>query len=152
MEEQRYALYKGETYIMQGTVEEIAEARGILVSTVKFMRSKSYRDRIKAHRKEKGGSLVLMKLDGSELEDVKKKCYGCGAEFVPGPGTKGNYCKMCTRINWQEKEQKKKAKQTRTKESKQKKADAFEAKVRAASAAGISYGKYIALHERGIRL
>ena len=96
MEEQRYALYKGETYIMQGTVEEIAEARGILVSTVKFMRSKSYRDRIKAHRKEKGGSLVLMKLDGSELEDVKKKCYGCGAEFVPGPGTKGNYCKMCT--------------------------------------------------------
>jgi hypothetical protein len=41
-----FAVYKGDQYLMDGTLREIAEARGITLSSAKFMTYPSYRKRI----------------------------------------------------------------------------------------------------------
>jgi hypothetical protein len=41
-----FAVYKGDKYIMDGTLQEIADARGITLSSAKFMTYPSYKKRI----------------------------------------------------------------------------------------------------------
>lgn len=48
-----YALYKGEQFLDVGTMKELAQRRGVKVSTIKFMASS------KAHGRNKAGKRTL---------------------------------------------------------------------------------------------
>lgn len=68
MEDTRvFALYKGDTYIMDGTIREIAKARGCTVRSIKFLLTEAYRKRMEqreANRKKPSkGCLTMIYLD-----------------------------------------------------------------------------------------
>ena len=62
-----YAVYKGDKYLMDGTIREIARARGIKEETVKFLLSPAYKRRNDArdrNRKNKSpGYITLTMID-----------------------------------------------------------------------------------------
>jgi squalene cyclase len=62
-----FALYKGDTYITQGTIREIAKYRGCTERTISFYLTDSYQKRLKnmeKNRKRRSkGNLVLVYLD-----------------------------------------------------------------------------------------
>jgi len=62
-----FALYKGDTYITQGTIREIAKYRGCTKRTISFYLTDSYKKRLKnmeKNRKRRSkGNLVLVYLD-----------------------------------------------------------------------------------------
>lgn len=60
---QIYALYKGEKYIMQGTIRELAERRGVSESTMRYYRYESYLERAKGPNRIK-----LVALEGEFAE------------------------------------------------------------------------------------
>jgi DNA-binding NarL/FixJ family response regulator len=55
-----YALFKGEQMVAIGTVEEIAEERGVKPKTIQFYKSKVYQRRAKS---EVNNRLQLIKLE-----------------------------------------------------------------------------------------
>ncbi|GAB0167472.1 LuxR C-terminal-related transcriptional regulator [Lysinibacillus sp. CTST325] len=55
-----YALFKGEQMVAVGTVEEIAEERGVKPGTIKFYMSRVYQRRAKS---EVNNRLQLIKLE-----------------------------------------------------------------------------------------
>lgn len=59
MAEKVYALYKGEQNLMDGTLEQIARARGISLETARFMTSPVYRKRAEAAKR---GRLELVEI------------------------------------------------------------------------------------------
>lgn len=66
-----YALYKGDEYITDGTLEELARKTGKKEATLKFMTTPSYVSRISDK------ALRLVSLG----EESYKKCVMCGKEF-----------------------------------------------------------------------
>ncbi|MBR6268532.1 MAG: hypothetical protein IKR28_09405 [Selenomonadaceae bacterium] len=63
-----FALYKGDKYLMDGTISEIAEARGCKKETIRFLNSPAYRRRAaksetESKRKSRG-RLALIYLEG----------------------------------------------------------------------------------------
>lgn len=66
-----YALYRGETYLMDGTLEEIAKARGVKRVTLQWMLRPSYRKRYLKPpvRVQKRNCLTLTRLDDDEDAD-----------------------------------------------------------------------------------
>ncbi|MGE7838026.1 hypothetical protein [Viridibacillus arvi] len=54
-----YALYKGENYLIDGTLDEIAEARGVSRETILFYGTPTHQKRIKNVNK----CLLLVKLE-----------------------------------------------------------------------------------------
>ena len=62
-----YAVYKGDEYLMDGTIPEIARARGIKEKSVKFFLTPAYRRRKKIqdqNRKNKSpGYITLTMID-----------------------------------------------------------------------------------------
>jgi len=59
MAEKIYALYKGEQNLMDGTLEQIARARGISYETARFMTSPVYKKRVE---NAKRGRLELVEI------------------------------------------------------------------------------------------
>lgn len=66
-----YALYKGDEYVTDGTLEELAEKTGKKLASLKFMTTPSYHSRIGDK------ALRLVSLG----EESYKKCVVCGKEF-----------------------------------------------------------------------
>ena len=54
-----YALYKGEQFICDGTVEEIAKYTGKTIRTVRFYRYECYKKRVK----ENNNRLIMIELE-----------------------------------------------------------------------------------------
>ena len=50
-----YALYKGDKFITEGTIKEIAEYTGLKESTIKYYGTNAYLKRVKPHKHNKGG-------------------------------------------------------------------------------------------------
>lgn len=67
-----YALYKGDEYIADGTLEELSKKTGRKEASLKFMKTPSYYGRIGDK------ALRLVSLDE---EESYKKCVVCGKEF-----------------------------------------------------------------------
>lgn len=51
-----FAVYKGDKYVMDGTLQEIAEARGIALNSARFMTYPAYRKRIEERLKKNPNS------------------------------------------------------------------------------------------------
>ena len=66
-----YALYRGDTYLMDGTLEEIAEKRGVKRVTLQWMLRPSYAKRYLSPPKRvpKRQCLTLTRLDDDEDAD-----------------------------------------------------------------------------------
>jgi hypothetical protein len=69
-----FAVYKGDKYIMDGTLQEIADARGITLSSAKFMTYPSYRKRIAERMKRNPDSecVTLTYLSGRKKREWPK--------------------------------------------------------------------------------
>lgn len=52
MAEKIYALYKGEMNLMDGTLAQIARARGVSVDTIRFMTRPIYQKRVLAAKRD----------------------------------------------------------------------------------------------------
>lgn len=61
-----YALYKGDKYLMDGTLRQIADRRGVKIETLWWMLSPAYRKRCAQYRNE--NRLVLVKLANEDDE------------------------------------------------------------------------------------
>lgn len=57
-----YALYKGDELIGSGTLEELAEMRGVKPSTIYFYSMPTYQNRYKP-KKSRSNRLIAIKLD-----------------------------------------------------------------------------------------
>lgn len=57
-----YALYKGEECLHIGTAKEIAQAKGIKVESVRFMRTPAYERRLN-RRKNSKNAMILFELE-----------------------------------------------------------------------------------------
>ena len=64
-----YALYRGDTYLMDGTLEEIAEKRGVKRVTLQWMLHPTYRKRYLEGRRKDGRPHVCLAL--TRLDDDK---------------------------------------------------------------------------------
>ncbi len=55
-----YALYKGENYVCDGTIDELVTLLGAKPATVKFYATPSYRKRVEARlERKRSGSIIL---------------------------------------------------------------------------------------------
>lgn len=64
-EDEEYALYKGEDFIEIGTLQELADLRGVQLKTMKFYLTPTYQNRI-AERKNARDYITLSKLEDEE--------------------------------------------------------------------------------------
>jgi len=69
-----FAVYKGDKYIMDGTLAEIADARGITLNSAKFMTYPAYKKRIaKALEKNPNSKCVtLTYISGRRIREWPK--------------------------------------------------------------------------------
>jgi hypothetical protein len=69
-----FAVYKGDKYIMDGTLAEIAEARGIALNSARFMTYPSYKKRIEAQLKRNPNSkcVTLTYIGGRRIREWPK--------------------------------------------------------------------------------
>lgn len=69
-----FAVYKGDEYIMDGTLQEIAEARGIALNSAKFMTYPCYRKRIEERKKNNPDSecVTLTYIGGRRVREWPK--------------------------------------------------------------------------------
>jgi len=58
-----YALYKGDTILAFGTIEQIATKTKVKVNTIKFYNSNTYRKRIAKRKSKKCRELTLIEDD-----------------------------------------------------------------------------------------
>jgi len=68
LSERIYAVYEGETNVMDGTLEEICAKRGIKYATARMMVSESYRKRL-GSRKSRKNHIELVRIDNFNEED-----------------------------------------------------------------------------------
>ena len=65
-----FALYKGDTYLMDGTIREIAKKRGVKESSIRFLTTPAYHKRISnkiaTQKKPTKGYLEIVCLDGDD--------------------------------------------------------------------------------------
>lgn len=95
-----YALYKGDEYIADGTLEEIAEKTGLKKSSLKWMLTPG------AKKRSGAGSSVLVCI--SE-EIYVKKCVVCGKPFQAKSHPNKKYCSVSCRQKAQKLKDKKMA-------------------------------------------
>lgn len=69
MKIQEYALYKGENILCIGTAKDIAKDQNVLIATVMFYGTNTYKNRLKK-RKNTKNSRILVVLD--EEKDYEK--------------------------------------------------------------------------------
>lgn len=62
-----YALYKGEECLHIGTAMEIAQAKNIKVTSVRFMRTPAYQRRLN-RRKNSKNAMILIEIEEDENE------------------------------------------------------------------------------------
>lgn len=69
-----FAVYKGDKYIMDGTLQEIAEVRGITLNSARFMTYKSYKKRIEERLKKNPNSecVTLTYISGRRIREWPK--------------------------------------------------------------------------------
>jgi hypothetical protein len=69
-----FAVYKGDKYIMDGTLQEIADARGITLSSAKFMTYPSYKKRIakRLAKNPEAKCVILTYLSGRRIREWPK--------------------------------------------------------------------------------
>lgn len=103
-----YAAYRGDRYIGEGTVEEIAAMAGVSCSTVRWGISAVSRKR---YEKQKGSQskgmllLVLVKAEGERARRERrmrdKPCKGCG-KMMHQVDYKRQYCDECLKEHTRE--------------------------------------------------
>lgn len=69
-----FAVYKGDKYIMDGTLAEIADARGITLASAKFLTYPSYKKRIAKRMKRNPDAkcLSLTYVSGRRIREWPK--------------------------------------------------------------------------------
>lgn len=65
LRERVYAVYEGDTNVMDGTLEEICAKRGIKYATARMMASESYRKRLSSRGKYKS-HIEFIRIDNLE--------------------------------------------------------------------------------------
>ena len=65
-----YAMYKGETLLHIGTIEEIAKAHGVLQQTIRFYATPAYRRRISKCEKAEN-YIEVFRLEDEDDESMK---------------------------------------------------------------------------------
>lgn len=61
-----YALYKGDKFIDEGTLADLAERRGVAYESLRFMKTPAYQRRLAQHQ-DKGYRLTIVEIEG-EIE------------------------------------------------------------------------------------
>lgn len=95
-----YALYRGEEYVTDGTLEEIAEKTGKKLASLKWMLTPA------ANKRASAGSSVLVCI-GEEIH--VKKCVVCGKAFRAKSHPNKKYCTVSCRQKAQKLKDKKMA-------------------------------------------
>lgn len=69
-----FAVYKGDEYIMDGTLQEIAEARGIKLNSARFLTYPCYKKRVDARLKKNPNSerVTLTYISGTRKREWPK--------------------------------------------------------------------------------
>lgn len=71
-----FALYKGDTWLMDGTIEEIAAARGCKPWSIYFLTTPVYKKRVRkreaARKKQSKGSLKMVYISGAKMHRRKR--------------------------------------------------------------------------------
>lgn len=61
-----YALYHGDDYICDGTMEDLAKVTGLKIATVAFYASPTYERRLSRQKNQGSRSYVLIRLEGDD--------------------------------------------------------------------------------------
>jgi hypothetical protein len=69
-----FAVYKGDQYLMDGTLREIAEARGITLNSARFLTYPSYKKRIakRLAKNPEAKCVILTYLSGRRIREWPK--------------------------------------------------------------------------------